>query len=171
MPAFLLWLMKNPSWAFALLNLFSASLSRRNTMTVKLNNNSNDFLKSFISNVERTNDTVSERKTPQIYINIGFYSNQLKDNDGNPLFISLPYGLPLDTMNDIKVGSGKSSFTELCRMKNSFKKELLKKLESVPEGTAIELPFTIQVFKAAKANEQAEINTSEIDDMMNKIKF
>lgn len=169
MPAFLLWLMKHPSWVFALLNLFASS--RRNIMTVKLNNNSNDFLKSFISSVEGTNETTTEKKTPQIYINIGFYSNQLKDSEGNPLFISLPYGLPLDTMNDIKVGSGKSSFTELCRMKNSFKKELLKKLESVPEGTAIELPFTIQCFKASKGNVEAEVNTSEIDDMLNKIKI
>lgn len=170
MPGFLLWLMKNPSWAFALLNLLNFA-SKENTMSIKLNNNSNDFLKSFISNVEGTNETTTERKTPQIYINIGFYSNQLKDNEGNPLFISLPYGLPLDTMSDIKVGNGKSSFTELCRMKNSFKKELLKKLESVPEGTAIELPFTIQVFKAAKNNEQPEVNSSEIDEMMNKIKI
>ena len=169
MPAFLLWLMKHPSWVFALLNL--ASSYRRNTMSVKLNNNSNDFLKSFISSVEGTSETTTEKKTPQIYINIGFYSNQLKDNEGNPLFISLPYGLPLDTMNDIKVGSGKSSFTELCRMKNSFKKELLKKLESVPEGTAIELPFTIQCFKASKGNVETEVNTNEIDDMLNKIKI
>ena len=142
-------------------------------MSVKLNNNSNDFLKSFISSVEGTSEvnTTSDRKQPTIYINIGFYSEVLKDNEGNSLFVSLPYGLPLDTMADIKVGNGKSTYAQLCELKNKFKQQLLHKLEKVPAGTAVELPFTIQVFKTGNPGDKPDINTSEIDAMMDKIKI
>lgn len=110
----------------------------------------------FESNVANS----TERESAKIWINLGIMI------DGN--YITLPLGLPLDTMRENKISNNDSDFNKRMALGNTLRAKLLEKAESIKPGETVELEgFTIQL---RKVNESSSVEVdSEAEKQMDEI--
>lgn len=76
-----------------------------------------------------------DKPKTKIWINIGYDSKD--EETGEPLFISTPFGLGVDTMNKQEEPNGKNkAFLRLVRAKNELLEYLQKYAEALEPGEA-----------------------------------
>lgn len=92
-----------------------------------------------------TTPVVSQDRKPSTdWLNIGIVIEDIKDEQGNPVVVTLPLGVAIDNM---KITGSTNSPIYACR------KALLEKLQAMfaemPEGTRVNLPMlVVQAYKA-----------------------
>ena len=97
----------------------------------------------------------------QIWGNLGFYAdmpvfndNGKKTGDTEKVFISLPYGIPLDTMNPANTKSSNKRWAAQQDAKNKLLANLLEKAHTMEPGETFDATgLTLQVRRAAEATE------------------
>lgn len=137
-------------------------------MAIMLNNNHNNSLIDNFINDAKSGNTSTGRQEAKIFLNIG-YTSQEKDADGNNIFISLPYGLALDTMPDIRVSDrSQSSYADLQRKKNAFKNGLLEAISKMPAGTRQKIKLEVEIYKVSDTVDTTT-DTSELNDVLNNL--
>lgn len=136
-------------------------------MAIMLNNNQNNSLiDNFINDNKSTVN--SSRQEAKVFLNIGYTSKEV-DANGEPIFISLPYGLALDTMPNIRVSDrSQSSYADLQRKKNAFKDALLQAIANMPAGTRKKIKLEIEIYKVSDAVAE-DTDTSELNKVMNNL--
>src|SRR5690606_7620801 len=88
----------------------------RNTMAVKLNA-SNLFADS--NTVAPATTARNERPQAQVWANIGFRTTITgEDGEQKEVFIQLPYGIPVDTMNEIDVPRKEGNYKDMVSAQN-----------------------------------------------------
>ena len=90
------------------------------------------------SNVRRNTATNAPRETDpsQFWLNIGYEAK-----DGR--FVYLPYGLPLDTMGEVRTGGQSEEFVALAHARNLLKQDLLEEAGQLEPGQ--DVPVNLQV--------------------------
>lgn len=136
-------------------------------MAIMLNNNQNNSLiDNFINDNKSTVN--SSRQEAKVFLNIG-YTSEEKDANGDNIFISLPYGLALDTMPNIRVSDrSQSSYADLQRKKNAFKDALLQAIANMPAGTRKKIKLEVEIYKVSNAVAE-DTDTSELNKVMNNL--
>lgn len=136
-------------------------------MAIMLNNNQNNSLiDNFINDNKSTVN--SSRQEAKVFLNIG-YTSEEKDANGDNIFISLPYGLALDTMPNIRVSDrSQSSYADLQRKKNAFKDALLQAINNMPAGTRKRIKLEVEIYKVSDAVAE-DTDTSELNKVMNNL--
>lgn len=77
----------------------------------------------------------------KVWINVGFVHPTLKDKNNNPVIITLPLGIPLDTCKDASCNmSAPETVQRATECSNALKKKLLEHAASLEPGERIELP-------------------------------
>ena len=107
------------------------------------------------------NNTRGNKPDAMIWGNIGFYANMpVYDAEGNAtseteqVFISLPYGIPLDTMNPASTKSSNKRWAAQQDAKNKLLANLLEKAHTMEPGETFDATgLTLQVRRAAEATE------------------
>lgn len=122
-------------------------------MALISNNNTNSAIDNFINNSRKTVTTNEERVNAKVWLNIGFIS-EYKDEDGKNIFISLPKGIALDTMPDVKVGNKDSDYNSILSTKNELKQMLLKAAESMAPGERQVINLSVEIYKVAEPVER-----------------
>ena len=117
------------------------------------NTNTNNAIDAFISNSRRTATADNERVNAKVWLNIGFVSD-FKDENGKNVFISLPKGIALDTMPDVKVGNKDSDYNSILSTKNELKAMLLKAAESMAPGERQVINLSVELYKVAEPVER-----------------
>lgn len=117
------------------------------------NNTTNNAIDAFISNSRKNITTNDERASAKVWLNIGFIS-EYKDEDGKNIFISLPKGIALDTMPDVKVGNKDSDYNSILSTKNELKQMLLKAAESMAPGERQVINLSVELYKVAEPIER-----------------
>lgn len=124
-------------------------------MSLINNNTTNSAIDSFINNSRKTVTTDNERVNAKVWLNIGFVSD-FKDEDGKNVFISLPKGIALDTMTDVKVGNKDSDYNSILQTKNDLKAMLLKAAENMAPGERQIINLQVEIYKVAEPTERVD---------------
>lgn len=91
-----------------------------------------------------------DKPETKLWLNVG-YNSGVKDEHGEEVFISLPYGLGLDTMQRVDERSRNVQFSQIQQAKNALLDQLLKICEDLKPGETAEVPLTLQVRRVNEA--------------------
>lgn len=138
-------------------------------MALISNNTTNNAIDAFISNSRKNIPTNDERASAKVWLNIGFVSD-FKDEDGKNVFISLPKGIALDTMADVKVGNKDSDYNSILSTKNELKAMLLKAAESMAPGERQVINLSVEIYKVAEPVErESTADKSGLSNLANNL--
>lgn len=116
-----------------------------------------DYKSAATSSAARAATPATDRPEAKVWLNIG-YDVETTDADGKPttMFVNLPVGVPLDTMEPAKVTGQNEAFLQLRSAQNN----LLKLLQEASDGLAAgeEKALTLIVKMRKRANPQAVAN-------------
>ena len=99
------------------------------------------------------------KKQTELWLNIVFTVGT--DGDGNPIEVSLPYGLDLTNMPARKVGNSESDFNQMLVNQNALLEQLRTQGTSLPEGERVTVSAAkVELYKEMKkgANTPTVIN-------------
>jgi hypothetical protein len=104
-----------------------------------------DFASQFApaaSNARRGN--AAEAPKAQFWLNIGFVAEGTArpDEGKGDTFVSLPVGIPLDTMERLKTNSSNEEFAQLQAARNDLFDQIMEQANKLEPGA--EMVFTIQ---------------------------
>lgn len=98
--------------------------------------------------------SASSSNEPQeafVWLNVGFTTP-----DGE--FVTLPFGIPLDTMQEAKVRGTDPHWRSLMQAKNSLLQQLISMADRVQPGESKILKgLQVQLYKKAEADETQEV--------------
>ena len=103
--------------------------------------------------------TTTVKKQTELWLNIVFTVGT--DADGNPVEVSLPYGLDLTNMPARKVGNSESDFNQMLVNQNALLEQLRTQGTSLPEGERVTVSAAkVELYKEMKkgANTPTVIN-------------
>ena len=97
--------------------------------------------------------TVTKKQT-ELWLNIVFVCGV--DAEGNPVEISLPYGLDLTNMPSRKVGNSDSDFNKLLANQNALLEQLRAQGTSLPDGERVTVSAAkVELYKELKKGANA----------------
>lgn len=104
-----------------------------------------------IAKVNAKVNSSEERESPEFWLNVGTVSDTGE-------FISLPYGLGLDTMRFSERETGDTTYT--MEVKNSLLMVLRELTEDMPAGSELlgedlEIPLTVRIRRVGKSTSSA----------------
>ena len=106
-----------------------------------------------------TSATLNNKKPTELWLNIVF--NVGTDADGNPIEISLPYGLDLTNMPARKVGNSDSDFNKLLANQNFLLEQLRAQGSSLTDGDRVTVSAAkVELYKELKKGANAPTITS-----------
>lgn len=97
-----------------------------------------------------------ERPQAEIYLNIGLTIQVPNSETGEmeDVFLSLPYGLPVDTMNELVIRGNNAEWNQTAAARNDLLKALVQMGQSLEAGTGKAMAnLEVQLYKR---NEQKE---------------
>lgn len=84
------------------------------------------------------NSTPAERDQSQFWLNVGYTAD-----DGR--FVSLPYGLPMDNMADVRVSGQNEEWVALSHARNDLKAELLEAAGQLEPGQEVIVQLEVRL--------------------------
>ena len=103
--------------------------------------------------------TNTVKKPTELWLNIVFQVGT--DGDGNPIEVSLPYGLDLTNMPSRKVGNSDSDFNKLLANQNSLLEQLREQGNNLPEGERVTVSAAkVELYKELKKGANVATITS-----------
>jgi hypothetical protein len=117
---------------------YKEELAKRNAAIAKVNTKVNDS---------------EERESPEFWINVGTISDTGE-------FVSLPYGLGLDTMRFSEKENGDTTY--MMEVKNSLLMAIREITQDMPAGSELlgeelELPLTVRIRRVGKSAPQVPL--------------
>lgn len=106
-----------------------------------------------------TSTTSNNKKPTELWLNIVFTVGT--DADGNPIELSLPYGLDLTNMPARKVGNTDSDFNKMLANQNALLEQLRAQGASLTDGDRVTVSAAkVELYKELKkgANEPTIVN-------------
>lgn len=125
-----------------------------------LNGNNASSIIGAALNGKATNNT--QRPQAEIFLNVGI-TVQLPNEEGEMVdtFLSLPFGLPLDTMNELVIRGNNAQWNEQAAARNELLKALVKMGESLEAGSGTELPkLQVQLYRRKAQEEHIASNNA-----------
>ena len=99
------------------------------------------------------------KKATELWLNIVFQVGT--DDQGNPIEVSLPYGLDLTNMPARKVGNSDSDFNKLLANQNFLLEQLREQGTNLPEGERVTVSAAkVELYKELKKGANAPTITS-----------
>ena len=106
-----------------------------------------------------TSTSTTTKKPTELWLNIVFTVGV--DGDGNPIEVSLPYGLDLTNMPARKVGNSDSDFNKLLANQNFLLEQLREQGTNLPEGERVTVSAAkVELYKELKKGANAPTITS-----------
>ena len=106
-----------------------------------------------------TSTTTTTKKATELWLNIVFTVGT--DAEGNPVEISLPYGLDLTNMPARKVGNSDSDFNKLLANQNALLEQLREQGGNLPEGERVTVSAAkVELYREMKKGANAPTITS-----------
>lgn len=104
--------------------------------------------KTLLNNQSHAKD---ELPKSQFWLNVG-YEVTGKDEEGNDetVFISLPMGIALDSMQPVKTNSSNKRFTKIQQARNSLADQIMEFCKTLQPGETGNLNLQIQVRRIAE---------------------
>ena len=103
----------------------------------------------FTSNAQNNNDS-SEQKKSVFWVNVG-YKTGVEREDGSEIIVTLPFGIPLDSMQYVQTNSRNVEWSELQQARNSLLDDLRKAASELAPGEEKELTLCVTLRRATEA--------------------
>lgn len=87
---------------------------------------------------------VSDKPKAEFWINLGYTSEHL-DAEGNPYFVSLPQGIPLDTQEELPTNSRNDQYAAFSAARNDLQHQLMEHVKNLAPGEATTVTLEIQI--------------------------
>lgn len=88
------------------------------------------------------NGAQQTRKPSEFWINVGLPTGVSDDKFS---FLSLPLGIPLDTMNPVELRGNNQEFLEFRAAQNHLLEQVLAEAKKLGAGMSVELPLMVQL--------------------------
>ena len=112
-----------------------------------------------LMSANNTTTTATTKKATELWLNIVFQVGT--DDAGNPVEVSLPYGLDLTNMPSRKVGNSDSDFNKLLATQNFLLEHLREQGNSLPEGERVTVSAAkVELYKELKKGANTPTITS-----------
>lgn len=115
---------------------------------------------SALFNAQNQNNNDSEQKKSVFWVNVG-YKTGVEREDGSEIIITLPFGIPLDSMQYVQTNSKNKEWVEIQQARNSLLDDLRKAASELAPGEEKELTLCVTLRRASEA-------VSEVADSSNK---
>ena len=125
-------------------------------MSQKISENMTDALNAAFGGSNVTSMT-GDRKQSQVYLNIGL---PIKGADGETVFASLPFGIPIDTQEP-KAMTTSPKLNHSIKAGNDLLAALQQKADQLPAGDAISVNLQLELRKRKSTDVKLE-NTPEV---------
>lgn len=76
----------------------------------------------------------ADRPKAELWINLGYESDHINEETGKPYFISLPQGIPLDTMEPADTNIRSPEFAAIRNAQNSLLEQLQEHFKNLAPG-------------------------------------
>lgn len=100
--------------------------------------------------------TKEDRPKAEFWLNIGYLSDVKNPETGEHRFVSLPQGIPLDTMEPVKTNSSNNEYAAFMSARNDLMDQLLEHARNLAPGQTCDVNLTIQLRRVNE--EQAPID-------------
>lgn len=111
-----------------------------------------------------------DRPQAEFFINVGV-TVPMPDEEGNMVdtFLSLPYGLPLDTMSELVIRGNNEVWNNQAAARNELLKALVKMGGELEVGSGQELPkLQVQLYRRKEQTEHTA-STSAVSAILNAL--
>ena len=105
--------------------------------------------KSLLGNQKDAKDDLPKS---QFWLNVG-YDVKVKNeetNEDETVFISLPMGIALDSMQPVKTNSSNKRFTKIQQARNSLAEQIMEHCKTLQPGETSNIQLQIQVRRIAE---------------------
>lgn len=126
----------------------------------------NDMRGELFNKNQQTNASANEKAKAQVWLNIGIEPKGLVNEDGTPVFITLPYNLALDTMPDCNINSTNKEFAIRQNSKNQLKALLIETGMKLEPGESREVHLVCKVYRAKPSEALSEGDSMVTKDAM-----
>lgn len=99
----------------------------------------------------KTAATPKKREASELWLNVGI--------DRNDKFVSLPFGLALDTMAPVEARGQNVEFVQFQKARNALLEELKELASSLAPGEEMEIPML--VVKIRRKNDELDLSKEE----------
>jgi hypothetical protein len=126
-----------------------------------LNSSASSIIGAALGNKSAGNKP-ADRPQAEIYINVGV-TVQMPNEEGEmvDVFLSLPYGLPLDTMSDLVIRGNNQVWNDQAAARNELKAALVKLGESLEQGVGQTMPkLQVQLYRRKEQVEHTASNNA-----------
>lgn len=86
-------------------------------------------------------DANGEMKKAQYWLNFGYVADTIVEGEDEPRFVSLPVGIPLDTMERLNTRSSNQMFAQFQAARNNLLDEILANCKTLEPGNSLVLPL------------------------------
>ena len=110
------------------------------------------------------------RPQAEFFINVGVPITRTVERDGEmveeEILLSLPFGLPLDTMNELVIRGNNEQWNADAAARNELLKALVKMGEALDAGTGTEMPkLSVQLYRR-KAQEEHQASNNAMAQIL-----
>lgn len=117
--------------------------------------------------LETNNKPVSDKPKAEFWINLG-YTSEVMDDQGQPYFISLPQGIPLDTQEELPTNSRNDKYAAFNAGRNDLQSQLMEHVKNLAPGEATMVTMEIQI---RRVNAPVEPIDPANNPMVRKLSF
>lgn len=87
----------------------------------------------------------ADRPKAELWINLGYEADAINEETGKPYFISLPQGIPLDTMEPADTNIRSPEFAAIRNAQNDLLSQLQDHVKDLAPGEEKFITLTVQV--------------------------
>jgi hypothetical protein len=104
----------------------------------------------------------------QIWINLGFTAEGA-GAEGEDVFVSLPYGLPLDSMEHVNTKSKNADYSALQHARNDLLDQVKEASATLQPGESMLVTLEIQIRRIEEEVEEAPVANSKFARQLNLV--
>lgn len=126
---------------------------------------SKQFTTNAAQHLTNNNQNQTERKVSEFWVNVGIPSSVTRE-DGSTVNITLPFGIPLDSMQYLTIRGQNSDFNNLQKARNSLLDDLRKYAAELQPGEEREIALKVWI---RRANEPQSATGNDGDENPYKV--
>ena len=113
------------------------------------------------------NNNEATQKRSEFWVNVGVPTGYTRE-DGSEYIITLPFGIPLDSMQYVQTNSKNVEWTQFQQARNSLLDELRKAASELAPGEERKVSLIVTL---RRTNEQVEATANTGNKFLSKIKI
>lgn len=109
-----------------------------------------------------------DRPKAEVWINVGYTNDAMLDDQGQPYFVSLAQGIPLDTIEPLPTNSRNDKYAAFSDARNNLQEQLAQYAEQLQPGESRTIQLEVQI---RRVNAPAAPIDSENNPLIRKLNF